>query len=188
MFNILHFIKQLFGRISVEQPTYKVLVTYNNFDIREYGPQIRATADNGGLTCGKGFKPLAGYIFGREQDQDDKERIGMTAPVVTTKNSMSFIMPSRYKNKEDLPKPKQEVKLVSLDTTIVAAKRFSGIATEDSTHSQLETLKLQLKEQGIAYDTTDYLYRYNPPHTLPFLRRNEAVVVLKTTKSKFNFS
>lgn len=84
---------------NVEEPPYIVLNRLeNDVEIREYQSQIWAVTSKGSEN--RAFGIFAGYIFG---DNDKKEKIGMTAPVVTTNESMAFVMPGRY-DLESLPK------------------------------------------------------------------------------------
>src|SRR5512137_1543127 len=72
-----------------EEPSYVVIRTLEQgIEIREYDSQIRATSQMGQEN--RSFGVLAEYVFGHN---DQNERIGMTAPVITDRDKMSFIMP-----------------------------------------------------------------------------------------------
>eukprot|EP00835_Amoeboradix_gromovi_P005686 NODE_561_length_6677_cov_0.349650.p3 type:complete len:188 gc:universal NODE_561_length_6677_cov_0.349650:3111-3674(+) len=179
MFRFIKYLAQLFGYISVETPNYKVVKKNNDYEVREYDSQIRAITESDGLTSGSGFRKLANYIFAREQNEEKPEAIEMTAPVITTKHSMAFIMPSKYAKISELPKPEKGVTLTDYEPTTVAIKRFNGRATDEVVYKHLSDLSLKLKADGLSYDPSPSLYRYNPPHTIPWFRRNEVVCVLK---------
>ena len=126
----------------------------------------------------RSFGVLAEYIFGRN---DQNERIGMTAPVITDrdKDKMSFIMPKNY-TPESLPRPKSpQIKMDQVPKSRVAVIRFSGFTSPKKTDEEAEKLLVVLKSSGIEIDGEPFLMRYNPPWTLPFLRRNEVAVKVK---------
>ncbi|MCX6678319.1 MAG: heme-binding protein [Methanothrix sp.] len=73
---------------KVEEPDYTVPECLeNNVEIKECRPQIWAAIVKGSEN--RAFGTLAGYIF---DDNSLKERIGMTAPVVTDEGRMAFVM------------------------------------------------------------------------------------------------
>lgn len=157
---------------GTEEPSYMVLKTLEKgIEIREYDPQIRATAQTGQEN--RSFGLLAEYIFGHN---DRNERIGMTAPVVTYGDKMSFIMPKRY-SLESLPKPlSAQIEIDQVQKARVAVIRFSGFSSPKKMDEEAEKLLLVLKSNGIEIEGEPFMMRYNPPWTLPFLRRNEVAV------------
>jgi hypothetical protein len=158
-----------------EEPSYVVLKTLEEgIEIREYDPQIRATSQMGQEN--RSFGVLAEYIFGHNERN---ERIGMTAPVVTNMDKMSFIMPKRF-NLESLPKPlSAQIKIDLVQKARVAIIRFSGFSSPKKIDEEAEKLRMVLKSNGIDIEGEPFLMRYNPPWTLPFLRRNEVAIKVK---------
>ena len=158
-----------------EEPYYLVLKTLEEgIEIREYDPQIRATSQMGQEN--RSFGVLAEYIFGHNERN---ERIGMTAPVVTNMDQMSFIMPERF-NLESLPKPlSAQIKIDVVQKARVAVIRFSGFSSPKKSDEEAEKLLMVLKNNGIEIEGEPFLMRYNPPWTLPFLRRNEVAIKVK---------
>ena len=158
-----------------EEPSYVVLRTLEQgVEIREYDPQIRATSQMGQEN--RSFGVLAEYIFGHN---DQNERIGMTAPVITDRDKMSFIMPKRY-NLESLPKPlNAQIEIDQVQRSIVAVIRFSGFTSPKKMDEEAEKLLMALESNEIRTKGEPFLMRYNPPWTLPFLRRNEVAVEVK---------
>ena len=158
-----------------EDPSYEVLRTLEKaVEIREYDPQIRATSQMGQEN--RSFGVLSEYIFG---NNDRSEQIGMTAPVVTHRDRMSFIMPKRY-NLESLPKPiNAQIEIDQVQRYKVAVKRFSGFTSPKKMDDETEKLFMALKSNGIEIEGEPFLMRYNPPWTLPFFRRNEVAVKVK---------
>jgi hypothetical protein len=161
---------------KVEEPPYTVLSSLeNNVEIREYRPQIWAVTSKGSENSAFGI--LAGYIFG---DNDKKEKIGMTAPVVTTNESMAFVMPGRY-DLESLPKPLiNQIEIDSIGPRTMAVIKFSGFAGPEKDERYFNLLLDTLKKHGIEPEGEAYIMRYNPPWTPPFMRRNE--VTIKVSK------
>ena len=158
-----------------EEPSYEVLRKLEKaIEIREYDPQIRATSQMGQEN--RSFGVLSEYIFG---NNDRNEQIGMTAPVVTHRDKMSFIMPKRY-SMESLPKPiNAQIEIDQVQRYKVAVIRFSGFNSPKKMDEEAEKLFRALKSNGIEIEGEPFLMRYNPPWTLPFLRRNEVVVEVK---------
>ena len=160
---------------ETEEPLYAVLRTLEEgVEIREYDFQIRATSPMGQEN--RSFGILAEYIFGQN---DQSERIGMTAPVVTYRDKMSFIMPKRYKLR-NLPRPlNAQITIDQVESEKIAVIRFSGFTGSKKVAEEAEKLITILKSNRIEIEGEPFLMRYNPPWTLPFLRRNEVAVKVK---------
>jgi hypothetical protein len=158
-----------------EEPSYVVLRTLEQgVEIREYDSQIRATSQMGQEN--RSFGVLAEYIFGHN---DQNERIGMTAPIITDRDRISFIMPKNY-TPESLPRPlNPQIKMDPVPKYRVAVIRFSGFTSPKKMDEEAEKLLVILKSSGIEIDSEPFLMRYNPPWTLPFLRRNEVAAKVK---------
>ena len=163
---------------DIEEPKWELLQELDGVELRYYEPSIQARttlADSG--QTGEGFRRLAGFIFG---GNDESRKIAMTAPVLETLEHeqpiMAFTMPSAY-SLEDLPQPADpRVSLTEVPGKTVAVIRFSGWATGSRVQSKTRKLLSTLKSQGIELIGVASLNQYNPPWTLPFLRRNEIMV------------
>ncbi len=190
----------LFGKGSEEQPSYTIVVKENNKEIRKYESQIVAkTTVRGSFkdAQSEGFRILAGYIFGKNKSnqkiamtapvvqKSESEKISMTAPVVISPNdnktwTMTFSMPSKF-TLETLPVPIDErIIIEKVDGKLVAALTFSGFWNE--TKNAEKGLELTEWMKGFKeYQLTSppMFAGYNPPWTLPFLRRNEMLIELK---------
>jgi len=186
----------------VEQPKYSVLERFNLIEVRQYEPTVVAEVEIAGdqtTALEAGFRLLAGYIFGKNQSNQtlSSQKIAMTAPVsavrsekipmtapVTAEASGSvwkirFTMPSQY-SLATLPRPKDErIKLVELPGERISAIRFSGLASPKDMEKKAEELETFLIKHNMKYVGEPIFAYYNPPWTLPFLRRNE--VLLKLT-------
>jgi len=182
--------------IGIEEPKYHVVQKLGDqIEIREYESRIAAEtsmpASDPDKARSEGFDVIARYIFGENQN---RQSIAMTSPVEMTPGgtsiamttpvevnadagtmAMRLFMPASY-NMDSLPLPTDSrVKLVELPKTRQAVLRYTGstsnAAIAEKTRLLLETLKTSSwKTMG---PTSAYLY--NPPWTLPFMRRNEVM-------------
>lgn len=193
LFIVLVILTALSGNIMsyVEQPDYTVVASKDNFEIRDYSPMIIAEVEVPGdrkEAIQKGFRILADYIFGNNTVDikgDLPEKLAMTAPVMQEKDSdqwkVRFVMPKKY-TLENLPKPKSnEVRLIPVPARRFAAIRFSGLADQENINQAVHSLENYIKENNLNTHG-EFIYAfYNPPWTIPFLRRNE--VMIEITKN-----
>ena len=74
-----------FSRFFTDSPSYDVLATEGDFELRQYGATVRAETVVYGASwedaLNDGFHRLAGYIFG---DNASTSKLSMTAPVLGT--------------------------------------------------------------------------------------------------------
>ena len=166
---------------DIEEPTWTLVDTIEQVELRDYAPSIRATTrlEHSGQTS-SGFQRLAGFIFG---GNETGEKIAMTAPVEESLYDnapvMAFTMPSAYAM-EDLPDPRDDsVVLEEMPGRTMAAIRFSGWATNGKVNRKTGELMEVLAENGIDPVGSPSLNQYNPPWTPPFLRRNEVAVTIE---------
>jgi effector-binding domain-containing protein len=178
----------------VEQPAYTVARSFEDVEIRDYPPMVVAEVEVSGerkAAINAGFRQIADYIFGNNSPaqkipmtapvvQQAGEKIAMTAPVTQQSAGGSwevrFIMPSSY-TMDALPRPNNpSVKLISLPAERFAAIRFSGLAGDEAIARFKQRLLDRLAKQGLAPQGEVIMAFYNPPWTLPFLRRNEILV------------
>jgi hypothetical protein len=169
---------------KTEQQPYRLILKEKNFEIRFYPPAIAASVVKTGMhreRMSSGFRDLAGYIFGGNQEG---QKIAMTAPVKSVAAGsedeavVSFIMPSEMEM-ENLPEPKNSnIIFHETEAVYAAALSFGGFAGESDMKEKEVVLKKILTEKGIAFEGPfEYLF-YNPPYQL-FGRRNEVLVRLK---------
>jgi hypothetical protein len=183
--------------MSTEQQRYDVIERIGkNIEIRQYPTRIVAetTVDTAKSSNprGDGFRIVAAYIFGANKA---RQKIDMTAPVeiakpsvtnpmtapveVNTANSvlvMRFFMPSNY-SKNDLPDPSDpRVKLIELEPMTAAVLQFSGSTNDESVATRTTELMNAIGNTKWRVSGTAATFFYNPPWTLPFLRRNEVTV------------
>jgi hypothetical protein len=172
-------------RKTNEQP-YSVIKKEKEFEIRFYPSVPIATMSSSAKSFkalgSEGFRKLAGYIFGANQDN---KSIAMTSPVSMsiedTASSMSFVMPSGY-TLDNLPKPNDDaVKLSMSNEEYVAVISFGGFASDEDIQSYTEALKEILIKNNISYLGSFKYLGYNPPYQLVD-RRNEIVVRIQWDK------
>jgi len=168
---------------KTEQISYRVVESSGNIELRDYPSMIIAETQVTGdrkQAIQSGFRTIAGYIFGGNQSS---EKIAMTAPVLQGVTgdqwSVRFVMPSG-KLMTNLPKPDDpKVKLSELPAGRFAVIRFSGTASDESIKRNTQQLQDFIKSRQLDSIGFPVYAFYNPPWTLPFLRRNE--VMMKVT-------
>lgn len=184
---------------QVSEPKFKVIESRENIEIREYAPLLVAEVRVEGErkeAISKGFRMLADYIFGNNAPrqkismtvpvtQQQREKIAMTAPVIQQASDhnghwkVRFVMPAEY-TLETLPHPNNsEIEVVSVPAKSYAVIRFSGLASQESLQRYLGELFKYAKETNLKTLGEPIFAFYNPPWTLPFLRRNEVMMEVK---------
>lgn len=184
-------------RQGTEEPSFTVERKVGDVEIRRYGDRIAAetTIDaDEEKARNEGFRRLAGYIFGGNTAktkiamtapvaQQSSEKIAMTAPVAAQRGAggrwvIRFFMPSEY-TMDTLPTPKDDrVRLVTVPGERVAVLRYSGAYDPTAVEAKTAELLTTLRDNGIQPAGEPMSWFYDPPWTVPFLRRNEAVVAL----------
>ena len=173
--------------IAIEEPVYQVEKAWETeqIEIRAYAPRVMAITDMA-EDSNSGFRVLAGYIFGGNAEE---EKIAMTAPVqqsMAGEKEMAFMMPAEYAL-EDLPKPEdQRVSFREAPAYTAAVIQFSGWASAEKADENWQQLRRCLIAEGIDITGEPTLNQYNPPWTLPFMRRNEIIVPVAFVLSALN--
>ena len=195
----------VFGIRTAEELKYTVVSKSGDFEIRNYEPYISAVATMKGPykeVQGDLFRILAGYIFGKNttdskiamtapvqtnpESKDSSEQIAMTAPVVLQPESdgvwkMAFSMPSEY-TMQNLPKPLDpDITLVQVPAKLFAVIRFTGSFDDlEKRRSKAEELSKWLLTQPQYKSVGEPVFAgYDPPFTLPYLRRNEVLIEIE---------
>jgi SOUL heme-binding protein len=191
-------------RSGTEEPDYSAEKLTGAVEIRRYGARLAAEttiAANEEAARNTGFRRLARYIFGANQAD---EKIAMTAPVVQQSSRsgekiamtmpvsqvsagdsewvIRFFMPSD-KSLESLPKPNDtDIRLVTVPPQTIAVRRFTGLPTRRAVASQTDKLMNTLRDIGFEAIDTPATWFYDPPWTIPALRRNEIAVSVEPTQ------
>ena len=190
---------------KVEEPRFTVVVEDGTITVREYPTCIVAETEVDGEwdnASSAGFRRLAGYIFGGNQgstriamtapvgQRPTGQKIPMTAPVgvrpVGEAWVVSFTMPAGS-SLQTMPTPNDErVKLRELPGRRVAVIRFTGFWTAARMASQTEALTSWIAARGLRAAGPPEINRYDPPWTLPWMRRNEVWIPLELENEPAN--
>jgi hypothetical protein len=190
-------------RDGTEEPRYDVVGLVNGAEVRRYAPRLAAEVTVGGdevAARGNGFRPLASYIFGANEPAGKiamtapvsqapttgtAEKIAMTVPVVQAREgarqeadswTIRFFMPAEY-TAETLPRPRDgSVRIVTVPEETFAVLRFRGSTGPDAVAAQKTRLLAALATGPWAPVSEPEAWFYDPPWTIPNLRRNEVVV------------
>lgn len=185
-------------RAGTPEPHYRVIGHVGSIEIRQYGPQIVAeTTVKGSAEHARyeGFRRLARYIFGANRTrsriamtapvvQAASEKIAMTAPVAQARTAtdawtIRFTMPAGY-TMATLPVPNDaKVHLVDVPAADFAVLRFSGVPDPKRVAAEQERLLAALRRSAWAPMGEPVGWFYDPPWTIPFLRKNEAAVPVR---------
>lgn len=185
-------------RVGTEEPPHTSRRLTDEVEIRRYSPRIAAqtTVDaDEDEARQEGFRRLARYIFGGNggkqkvamtapvsQSPAGSKKIAMTAPVSSTLGNdgwvVRFFMPAEW-TMDTLPTPDDDrVTLTEVPAETVAVLRFSGGRSRDDVEPQMAALVEALRAHGIEMLGEPMTWFYDPPWTLPPLRRNEVVVAI----------
>jgi hypothetical protein len=187
-------------RAGTEEPRHVVEQIVNGLEIRRYEPRIAAEtviSDTEEGARNRGFRRLAGYIFGGNQSNSKiamtapvgqqrgetrgGERIAMTAPVAQQAGSdgtwvIRFFMPAEW-TMDTLPAPNDEaVKLAVVPAETFAVLRFTGDRGPGAVATRTEELLRLLDDTEFQKAGPPVAWFYDPPWTVPCLRRNEIAV------------
>jgi len=191
-------VRNIFAEVpeNLSSPNYKVVSTGVDYEIREYEGYSSAATPMASVgdkptefdiaTYGAAFNALAAYTFGANEESKSME---MTTPVATTSSGeMRFYLDLDGENapeplaSEDRPNEKGAVVLVDVPPARLAVRRFTGFATEGEVLRQKDALLSSLSADGVEIDVDHgapvphLVFQYNPPYTIPVIRRNEIAV------------
>lgn len=182
----------LLGIRTVETPGYQVIASEDDKQIRKYHSYIEARTvvpGNYEEAGDEAFRRLFDYISGENVSgeeiemtapvtQEKKgEKIEMTAPVKQTPTdkgwSMGFVLPAEY-DITNAPRPvNEDIRLIRVPPTTRAVLRYSGFTGEEKILRLANQLANWAESKGFKTIGKPVSARYDPPWTIPFLRRNE---------------
>ena len=168
-----------------ERQEFKVLRTYEDFELRDYLPCVIAEVRVSGqfsTSSSSAFSTLFNYI---SKGNNSSQKIAMTAPVIMAQKAdtsesndcyVSFVMPSGSTFGR-LPNPNNsQVKLRELGTETCIAKSFRGRATDELSQKIAEELRTSASKVNIALSNETRICRFDPPFKPGFLQYNEIVI------------
>jgi hypothetical protein len=171
------------ARWFYEEPAYELEQRIGRVEIRLYAPRVEAhtklaTSDFDDARE-RGFRRLAAYIFGSNFDGRVLE---MTTPVTVAPRSsahtVAFVMPPGQHHSE-LPHPADaRVDLVDVPARRVAVLRYHGGWRARTIAHQADRLRALVADAGLTAIGTPMFAAYDPPSTLPLLRRSEVWIEL----------
>jgi hypothetical protein len=183
---IIFIIVQSFRRFSassIENQKYRVVKKVDGFEVRFYPKAtfatIRSTGVNYKQIASSGFRKLAGYIFG---GNNQNKSIAMTAPVrmeMSEKgSSMSFVMPEKY-DMASLPKPNDAtVEIKQSEEVYAAVIAFGGYANDEKIEDYKNKLVSLLQKKNIKIIGSFNFLGYNAP--IQFIgRKNEISIPIE---------
>ncbi|BCA94670.1 heme-binding protein [Legionella antarctica] len=177
---------------NVKEPKYSVSEKSGSIEIRVYQPMIIAEVSlsgNADETITRGFRLLADYIFGNNITmtspitQQKSTKIAMTAPVMQQQSDkqqwkIRFVMPEEY-TIESLPKPNNnQVKIRQVPPKKMVVIQFSGTRSNELIDKNLLVLDEFIKANQLQVIGEPLFAFYNPPWTLPIMKRNEIMYEL----------
>ena len=192
---------------GLEGPSYTVVDTTNNgeYEIRDYEGYTVASTTMSRMgedfsvedvtSGGAAFNALAAYLFGANSEGRAME---MTTPVTTTSlGEMRFYL-KKDGTASTFPDPlllddslyeTGSIQLVDIPPARLAVRKFTGFVTEGEVSRQKSVLLQALELDGWELDVPHgavvphVIFQYNPPYTLPMIRRNEIAVPIQTEES-----
>ncbi|HEV7456568.1 MAG TPA: heme-binding protein [Roseococcus sp.] len=188
------------GMRSTEEPAFTVVGRQGEAEIRRYAPRLLAEVVVQGdeaAARNQGFRPLAAYIFGENLAAErigmtapvaqSGERIGMTAPVAQVAEGdawrIGFFMPARY-SRATLPAPRDPaITIREIPEALVAVRRFAGLPSPEAVAAAQAALEAALAGTPWRITGPGGAWFYDPPWTIPALRRSEVWVPVAATGS-----
>lgn len=187
---------------DLEQPPYKVVASLSiDIEVRQYADRLAVeatvTADDADGARNAAFRLLFDYISGANQGNAE---IAMTVPVETTSAfqriemttpvesqlgeagamTVRFFLPRRF-TPESAPKPADDrLRLVLIPEQRLAVLTFSGSRDQQKVSERVEQLRATLKARDLNPGISARAFFYDPPWTLPWFRRNEVAIDVRT--------
>lgn len=182
-----------YAQRDIEQPSYEIIMARDALELRRYAPYIAAEvqveASSVNEASSRGFRPLAGYIFGNNEGSgqiamtapvmtqslpssnlppSSPKQIAMTAPVTTSQDNdglytVRFSMPSKW-TMETLPIPNDEnVKIIEIASEMRLAYRFIGPRNQKKMDEALEKIEAFMVAENLRALSPPIVAGYDGP-------------------------
>ncbi|HEY5938549.1 MAG TPA: heme-binding protein [Kofleriaceae bacterium] len=161
-----------------DEPDFTVAERIGRLEIREYRARVEAETKIDDTSVERsldvGFDRLAGFIFGANER---REKLGMTTPVTVRPagdaTRIAFVMPMR-RTRDSLPMPDdQRITTIDIPERRVAVLSFTGKRSDALIRRKQDELRRLVAEAGLVARGEPQYAGFDPPWTLPVLRRNE---------------
>ena len=184
-------------RDAYEQPRYTMVETIGEeVEIRRYSSRLAAKVTVKGSDPDKDTREAFGLLFDYiSGDNTPSTKIEMTSPVAISGDgvaidmttpvetaaangnmTMRFFLPSSFTDKT-APRPtNNRVSIEIVPEQTVSALRYSGSRDAERAATMIAVLHKTLVESAWRPAGETVFYYYDPPWTLPWFRRNEAIV------------
>ena len=186
---------------AIESPKYTVIYKDEIVEYRQYESYLVAetfVANSASYrrASNEGFMRLFRYITGNNSSQSNiemtapvqqtaaSEEIAMTAPVQRVETpegwNVAFMLPSQFKM-ETAPLPSDErIVLRPVPGQLMAVVRYSGRWTERNYEKHKARLLESIESAAVEPLGVVESAAYDAPYVLPFLRRNEVMIEVKS--------
>lgn len=184
----------VFGAKAAPEPEFTQISKEAPFEIREY-PELVLVKTSMTTEEDDAFMRLFRYISGANEGEREiamtapvlenptGTEIAMTAPVLQNSalgepTEMAFILTADF-TADTAPIPTDPaVKLGVIPSRRVAVVTFNGRANAEDFADNRDKLQAWMKAGGLTAAGPAELAQYNPPWTVPALRRNEVLIPL----------
>jgi hypothetical protein len=192
--NILEGAINAFGIRTGETPKYEIVVEDGELEIRRYSAFLVAKYFVAGSypECTElAFQRLADFINGNNVDRSKLdpqeaqargggEHMPMTTPILQWQAAggwtMAFVLPRKYTFSTS-PRPTDEgVELQQMPSQTMAVLRYTGGVDEERILRRFRELQGWVQSIGWRSISEPVAAQYDPPFTIPFLKRNEVLV------------
>jgi SOUL heme-binding protein len=163
-------------RAGYESASYRVVRSDGKFELRDYPALALAETPMAGGDNGS-FMRLFRFISGSNQPS---QKISMTTPVFMsgsrTNATMAFVMPAKF-SAANTPRPADtKVWVREFAAGKFAVLRFTGGRSQAHEAQVLAKLQSWMQAQGLKELSSPIYGYFDPPWTLPFMRRNEVMI------------